>query len=77
MRNRDIFVFASLLFALTLGVSMPSRMQAQYDAESSTMLPLDQYLMDRDAEINYHSAKRGSAIHCQGRHRDGSWATRL
>ena len=51
MRNRDVFVFASLLFALTLGVSMPSRMQAQYNAEPSTMLPLDQYLMDRDAEI--------------------------
>jgi hypothetical protein len=45
------FVFASLLFALTLGVSMPSRMQAQYNAEPSTMFPLDQYLMDRDAEI--------------------------
>ena len=51
MRNRDVFVFASLLFAITLGVSMPSRMQAQYNAEPSTMLPLDQYLMDRDAEI--------------------------
>ena len=51
MRNRDVLVFASLLFALTFGVSMPLRMQAQDDAEPSTMLPLDQYLMDRDAEI--------------------------
>src|ERR1700735_3491266 len=51
MRNRDVFVFASFLFALPLRVSMPSRMQAQYNAEPSTMLPLDQYLMDRDAEV--------------------------
>jgi hypothetical protein len=32
-------------------VSKPSRMQAQDNAEPSTMLPLDQYLMDRDGEI--------------------------
>ena len=51
MRNRDILVFPSLAFALIFGVSTPSRMQAQDNSEPSAMLPLDQYLMDRDAEI--------------------------
>ena len=51
MRTRIVLVFASLVLALIFVVSTPWRMQAQDNSEPSTMLPLDQYLMDRDAEI--------------------------
>jgi hypothetical protein len=47
MRNRSVLVFAALIFS----VSTPWRMQAQDTSEPSAMLPLDHYLMDRDAEI--------------------------
>jgi hypothetical protein len=51
MHNQNVLLFASLIFTLTFGVSTPWRIQAQDTAEPSTMLPLEQYLMDRDAEI--------------------------
>jgi hypothetical protein len=51
MRNRSVLTFVSLVFAVIFCVSTPWRMQAQDNSEPSTMLPLDQYLMDRDAEI--------------------------
>ena len=51
MRSRRFLVFASLIFAFMVGFSTRRRMPAQDNSEQSTMLPLDQYLMGRDAEI--------------------------
>ena len=51
MRSRKFLVSASLTFVVMFGLSTPWRMQAQENSAPSTMLPLDQYLMDRDAEI--------------------------
>src|SRR5579864_5777476 len=51
MRNRKFLVFTSLTFVVMFGFSTPWRMQAQDNSSPSMMLPLDQYLMDRDAEI--------------------------
>lgn len=52
MRHRKVLVSASLIFGLMFGFSTPWRMQAQDNkVPYPTMAPLDQYLMDRDAEI--------------------------
>ena len=52
MRSRRLLVFVFLCFALMFGFSTPWRMQAQDNKTPyPTMAPLDQYLMDRDAEI--------------------------
>ena len=75
MRNRNVLAFASLIFALTFAVSeAPPWMQAQDSAEPSTMMPLDQYLMDRDTEIAMArsaappSIARDAAVMVLGRH---------
>jgi hypothetical protein len=74
MRNQNVLVFASLIFAFIFGVSTPRRMQTQDNSEPSTMLPLDQYLMDRDAEIAMArsaappSIARGATVMVLGRH---------
>jgi len=74
MRSRRFLVFASLIFALMLGFSTPWRMQAQDNSEQSTMLPLNQYLMGRDAEIALArsaappSVARDATVMVLGRH---------
>jgi hypothetical protein len=74
MRKRKFVAFASLSFALTLGFSTPSRMQAQDNAAPSTMASIDPYLMDRDAEIAMarsagpNSVSSGAKVLVLGRH---------
>ena len=52
MRSSRFLVFASLtVVALTFGLARPRRIQAQGNSTQSTMASIDQYLMDRDAEI--------------------------
>ena len=53
MRSPKFLVFASLAFAVIFGFSTPWRMQAQDNSTPypTSMAPLDQYLMGRDAEI--------------------------
>jgi hypothetical protein len=51
MSSARFVVSAYLVFALTLAFATPQRMRAQDNSVLSTMAPIDQYLMDRDAEM--------------------------
>lgn len=52
MRNQNVLAFASLIFAFAFPVMQAQSPQTVQDnAEPPTMLPIDQYLMDRDTEI--------------------------
>ncbi len=52
MNTKQFAVVASFVFALILGFAAPSQMRAQASKPANpSMAPLDQYLMDRDAEI--------------------------
>lgn len=79
MSNPTIAAFASVIFALSFTVShaplMPAQSQtAQESAEPSSMLPIDQYLMDRDVEIAMArsaappSIARDASVMVLGRH---------
>lgn len=51
MRSRKSLAFAYWIFVVMFVLSMPWRVQAQDNSSPSTMLPLDRYMMDRNAEI--------------------------
>jgi hypothetical protein len=74
MRSRKFLVIASWILVVMFGFSTPCRMQAQDNSAPSTMLPLDRYLMDRDAEIAMarsagpNSISSGAKVLVLGRH---------
>ena len=77
MGGRRILVFAFLTFVFVFGFSTSWRMQAQDNSAPSTMVSIDPYLMDRDAEIAMARSAAGDDHISKSTFKSQCWDTQV